>query len=113
MKKTLATSVSISFAGLIRAHGATTTQGDGSTTSSGQWGSESTVDLGGMTEITLPNVTTVDPWEWFSGGPVTDETLPCSPHTWGEALPYVNQDGTLGTQRYCTKCGVPQFAGAI
>ena len=90
IKKSIATSASLSFVGLIRAHG-------------------QTIPLDPF-EWTIPQSNTVDPWDWFSGGDVTDPpTEPaCPPHVRsGLAYPYALPGGGTTTAYSCGHCGQP------
>ena len=115
VKKTLATSVSISFAGLIRAHGE---EGGGSVSTVDPWGGGSvstsdpwsggTISLTNPDDFTIVTAYTVNQWDWWSVYPVTDGTVvPCPPHAWENiGAQAVSPDGQLYYPRWCTKCHI-------
>lgn len=126
VKQTAATGLTFTFAGLIRAHGATTIVGGGGINSTNtdttydQWGSGDsgssgiTVDITSVDQFTIITNFTVNQWEWWSVEPVTNETLPtalCNPHTWvksGFPVPGFDYQGNpVFTQWYrCDHCGL-------
>lgn len=118
VKKSVATSVTISFAGLIRAaHGATTLPftvdpwgSITNTTHFDPWGGDAysgqgpTVPVG---DFTWPWQTSITE-NWFSGGAVTDPPVitECE-HIWQyHPVPHVAIDGTVFYPRWCSRCGV-------
>jgi len=122
VKKSLATSVSISFTGLIRAaHGETVTTipdttapWEDTTAITEPWDGSNvstaidiTIDLSGATDFTLPNQTTIDPWSMWN--PVTQ---PCA-HSWQNFFLIRHVGDSCWPVRHCELCGIEEVQPGI